>query len=125
MPSFAKIVCTLGPSSGTKPIIRKLINAGMDVARLNFSHGDHESHLAMINLIRECSRDLGKPVAILQDLQGPKLRVGKLPADGLELNANAIVRLFQIGDYAELFQGRMKKISCSRAYFAHNEGIFF
>ena len=105
MPRFAKIVCTLGPSSGTKPLIRKLINAGMDVARLNFSHGDHESHLAMINLIRECSRELGKPVAILQDLQGPKLRVGKLPADGVELSANSIVRLFQIGDRSEQFEG--------------------
>ncbi len=105
MPRFAKIVCTLGPSSGTKPLIRKLINAGMDVARLNFSHGDHESHLAMINLIRECSRELGKPVAILQDLQGPKLRVGKLPADGVELSANSIVRLFQIGDHSEQFEG--------------------
>ena len=106
MPRFAKIVCTLGPSSGTKPMIRKLINAGMDVARLNFSHGDHESHMAMINLIRECSRELGKPVAILQDLQGPKLRVGKLPMDGVELRANAIVRLFQIGDHSEQFEGR-------------------
>jgi len=105
MPRFAKIVCTLGPSSGTKPMIRKLINAGMDVARLNFSHGDHESHMAMINLIRECSRELGKPVAILQDLQGPKLRVGKLPIDGVELRANAIVRLFQIGDHSEQFEG--------------------
>ena len=105
MPRFAKIVCTLGPSSGTKPMIRKLINAGMDVARLNFSHGDHESHMAMINLIRECSRELGKPVAILQDLQGPKLRVGKLPMDGVELRANAIVRLFQIGDHSEQFEG--------------------
>ena len=105
MPRFAKIVCTLGPSSGTKPMIRKLINAGMDVARLNFSHGDHESHKAMINLIRECSRELGKPVAILQDLQGPKLRVGKLPMDGVELRANAIVRLFQIGDHSEQFEG--------------------
>jgi len=106
MPRFAKIVCTLGPSSGTKPIDPEIrYNAGMDVARLNFSHGDHESHMAMINLIRECSRELGKPVAILQDLQGPKLRVGKLPMDGVELRANAIVRLFQIGDHSEQFEG--------------------
>ncbi len=105
MPHFAKIVCTLGPSSSTKPMIRKLISAGMNVARLNFSHGDHESHLAMINLIRECSRDLGKPVAILQDLQGPKLRVGKLPNEGVELRANATVRLFQIGESVERFDG--------------------
>jgi len=105
MPRFAKIVCTLGPSTSTKPVIRKLITAGMDVARLNFSHGSHESHLAMIKLIRECSAELGKPVSILQDLQGPKLRVGELPPDGVQLIAGASVKLFMIGDYKEDITG--------------------
>lgn len=99
----AKIVCTLGPSSSTKKVIKKLIRAGMDVARLNFSHGDHESHLKMINLIRECSREAGKPVAILQDLQGPKLRVGLLPAEGIQLTAGTNVRLFLIGEFVQSF----------------------
>lgn len=107
MQRFAKIVCTLGPSSATKPVIRKLISAGMDVARLNFSHGDHQSHWTMINMIRECSKELGKPVAILQDLQGPKLRVGKLPNDGVELAANAVVRLFQVGESTEQLEGNI------------------
>jgi len=103
MPRNAKIVCTLGPSSSTKTVIKKLIRAGMDVARLNFSHGDHESHLKMINLIRECSREAGKPVAILQDLQGPKLRVGLLPAEGIQLTAGTNVRLFLIGEFVQSF----------------------
>ncbi len=103
MPRNAKIVCTLGPSSSTKPVIRKLIRAGMDVARLNFSHGDHPSHLKMINLIRQCSRETDKPVAILQDLQGPKLRVGELPTEGIQLAAGANVRLFMVGEFEQSF----------------------
>ncbi|NTU75857.1 MAG: pyruvate kinase, partial [Anaerolineaceae bacterium] len=61
------------------------IKSGMDVARLNFSHGTHEDHAARIQLIRKISKELNKPVAILQDLQGPKMRVGDLPKDGIEL----------------------------------------
>lgn len=71
-----KIVCTLGPASSDVETIRALIRAGMDVARLNFSHGTHEYHLAQIERVREASEAEGKYVAILQDLQGPKLRVG-------------------------------------------------
>lgn len=102
MPRNAKIVCTLGPSSSTKSMIRKLIKAGMDVARLNFSHGDHASHLKMIRLIRECAQETGKPVAILQDLQGPKLRVGNLPVEGIQLNAGTSVRLFMSDQQDEI-----------------------
>lgn len=98
MNRFAKIVCTLGPSSSTKPIIKKLIKAGMNVARLNFSHGTHESHLEMIRLIRECAAETCEPVAILQDLQGPKLRVGKLPPEGINLCAGDRVKLFMAGE---------------------------
>jgi len=74
----SKIVCTLGPKVADLDSIRKLITAGMDVARLNFSHGSHESHLQNIQWIREASRELNIPVAILGDLQGPKIRTGKL-----------------------------------------------
>lgn len=105
MNRFAKIVCTLGPSSATKAVISKLISAGMDVARLNFSHGTHQSHLEMIRLIRECATEIGKPVAILQDLQGPKLRVGKLPSDGIQLSAGDRVRLFTVGDQRADYEG--------------------
>jgi len=73
-----KIICTLGPSTNTLEKIIELIHAGMDVARLNFSHGSHSDHMTRIELVREASRRTGKPVAILQDLQGPKIRIGTL-----------------------------------------------
>jgi pyruvate kinase len=73
----AKIVCTLGPASNTPEILTKMIEAGMDVARLNFSHGDHSDHRATYELVRDLSARMGKPIAILQDLQGPKIRVGR------------------------------------------------
>ncbi len=80
-----KIVCTLGPSSDTPEIIERMINAGMNVARLNFSHGSHEDHGEKIKLIRELAKKLNRPVAILQDLAGPKIRIGKIPEPGLML----------------------------------------
>lgn len=80
-----KIICTIGPASNTPEKIRSLILAGMDVARLNFSHGSYEDHVKVINLIREVSADVGKPVAILQDLQGPKIRTSKLKNGPLTL----------------------------------------
>ena len=105
MNRFAKIVCTLGPSTSSKTLIKRLISAGMNVARLNFSHGTHDSHLELIRLIRECAVETGKPIAILQDLQGPKLRVGNLPPDGLLLKAGDKVSLFTVGVAQPIFQG--------------------
>lgn len=75
----AKIVATLGPSSNTKEVIRDLINAGLNVARINMSHGTHEDHAKVISNIREVSKEIGQEVAVLLDLQGPKIRVDKLP----------------------------------------------
>lgn len=72
----AKIVCTIGPASQSLEMIEKMIHAGMDVARLNFSHGTHEAHAQVIKNIRQAIKNTGYPVAILQDLQGPKIRVG-------------------------------------------------
>ncbi|OPY72953.1 MAG: Pyruvate kinase [Syntrophorhabdus sp. PtaU1.Bin058] len=74
----AKIVCTIGPVSGSERMIEKLILAGMDVARLNFSHGDHQFHGQLIERIRKIAGKLDRHVAILQDLQGIKIRVGEL-----------------------------------------------
>ncbi len=74
----AKIVATLGPSSSSEEMLTKLIRAGVDVTRLNFSHGTHDEHAERIRLVRKVSAEIGKPVAILQDLQGPKMRVGVL-----------------------------------------------
>jgi pyruvate kinase len=73
-----KIVCTIGPASHAPETLRQLIDAGMDVARLNFSHGTHAEHAQVIADLRAIAADLGRPVAILQDLQGPKIRTGEL-----------------------------------------------
>ncbi|HEX5581052.1 MAG TPA: pyruvate kinase, partial [Gemmatimonadaceae bacterium] len=75
-----KIVCTLGPASSTREVIRDLMEAGLNVARINFSHGTHEQHARTIALVREVARELDRPVAILGDLQGPRIRIGDLPA---------------------------------------------
>lgn len=74
----AKIVCTLGPASGSSEMIVRLMRAGMDVARLNFSHGTHEDHARLIKRVRDASARLSKPIGILADLQGPKIRTGAL-----------------------------------------------
>ena len=74
-----KIVATIGPASSSPDVIRKLILAGMNVARLNFSHGTHEQHARMVETIRGVALDLKRPVAILGDLQGPRIRIGNLP----------------------------------------------
>ncbi|MGQ9666416.1 MAG: pyruvate kinase [Anaerolineae bacterium] len=80
-----KIVCTLGPASSSEEIIRRLIRAGMDVARINFSHGDHAGHARAVQLVRTIAQEEGRNVAILGDLQGPKLRVGELAGGQMRL----------------------------------------
>ncbi|MFP2925425.1 pyruvate kinase [Pyxidicoccus sp. 3LG] len=83
----AKIICTLGPSSDSPEVIEGLIRAGMNVARLNFSHGTHEEHRQRVAIIRKLSKRLGAPVAILQDVQGPKIRLGKFEGGQLTVEA--------------------------------------
>jgi pyruvate kinase len=80
-----KIICTIGPASQSVDRMVELINAGMDVARLNFSHGTHDDHLTAIQNAREASKRTGEHVAILQDLCGPKIRTGKLKNKQVEL----------------------------------------
>ena len=74
----AKIVATIGPSSNTEPVFRDLVRAGLDVARLNFSHGTNPEKIRLIQMIREVAAEEGKPICILGDLQGPKIRTGRL-----------------------------------------------
>ncbi|MEE8398883.1 MAG: pyruvate kinase [Desulfobacterales bacterium] len=81
-----KIICTIGPASESPEIIRRLIQRGMSVARLNFSHGTHREHQEKIDTIRQISQELARPVAILQDLCGPKIRVGEIREPGIRLN---------------------------------------
>lgn len=81
----AKIIATLGPASEDKKTIRSLMTAGMDVARINFSHGNHEGHTRVIQNLREASQELNRPITILQDLSGPKIRTGKIKSGTIDL----------------------------------------
>lgn len=92
-----KIVCTLGPSSEDRKVIRALIKAGMDVARLNFSHGSHEDHLKVAQGVRQEAFKLGKNTAILQDLQGIKIRVGPVQGGLVTLKTGSKVTLMPGG----------------------------
>ena len=80
-----RIVCTIGPSSSSPSVLRNLILAGMDVARLNFSHGDHETHRRAAADVRAAAAAVGRPIALLGDLQGPKIRTGPLDSAFMRL----------------------------------------
>lgn len=86
-----KIVCTIGPASESKDILRQLIENGMDVARLNFSHGDYKEHEKRIKNIRQVANELGVPVSILLDLQGPEIRTRKFNGGQAKLEKDSIV----------------------------------
>lgn len=83
-----KIVCTIGPSSESVEVLEQMINAGMNVARLNFSHGDFESHAQVIRNIRAAAEALGRRIALMGDLPGPKIRIGELAEEPVELEPN-------------------------------------
>lgn len=93
----AKIVATLGPASREEAVIEKLLKAGMNVARLNFSHGTHAEHAALASRLRAVSKHLDLPLAILQDLQGPKIRVGTLESP-LTLSVGQTVAFYREGE---------------------------
>ena len=85
----AKIIATLGPASSSPEIVRSLYDAGVDVFRLNFSHGTHEDHKKRYDIIRSIEKDVGRPVGVLVDLQGPKLRVGTFATGRVTLTTGA------------------------------------
>lgn len=89
----AKIVATLGPASADREKIEALFHAGADVFRLNFSHGTHDDHKQRLDTIRSIERDLGRPISVLLDLQGPKLRIGTFPGGPIQLEAGDSFRL--------------------------------
>jgi pyruvate kinase len=101
----AKIVATIGPASQDETVLERLIQAGVNVARMNFSHGTHEEHAEHITTIRRISEKLNTPVGILQDLQGPKIRVGELPAP-LQLSEGEIIHLYATGTIPPLENGQ-------------------
>lgn len=108
MHRHTKIIATLGPAVADGQTVRAMVEAGMDVARLNFSHGDHELHRAFVSWVREAASDAGRTVAVLQDIQGPKLRVGEFPNGQIELETGSQVRLV-----AEDEVGTADRIPCS------------
>ena len=92
-PRQTKIVATLGPASSTEEMLRKLIKAGVDVFRLNFSHGTHKDHQERVTMIRTIEADIGKPLGIIADMQGPKLRVGQFKDGEVKLKKGMKIRL--------------------------------
>src|SRR3954462_2808400 len=88
----AKIVATLGPASSSPEMIRALFNAGADVFRFNFSHGSHEEHRKRYDIVRALEQETGRPIAVLADLQGPKLRVGRLAEGPIALEQGDRIR---------------------------------
>ena len=110
MPRRTKIVCTLGPASSSAEVIRALIEAGMDVARMNFSHGTHDDHARRIAMVREEAARVGRTVAVLQDLQGPKIRVGVMKDDGV---------LLHVGQRFVLTTDRVDEGTAERAFVSY------
>ena len=94
-----KIVATIGPASSSPDVVRQMILAGMNVARLNFSHGSYDEHARMVKLLRSTAEELNSPLTLLQDLQGPKIRVGQLPGGIVSLAVDEVVHLVPIADY--------------------------
>ena len=111
-----KIVATLGPSSQDYQTVEKMIKAGVNVFRLNFSHGSYENHEILVDNIRRAERKLGVPVAVMQDLQGPKIRIGEIHGMGAKVEANRKIviavgeKLFKNGELPLIYPGLEKHL---------------
>ncbi len=110
-----KIVCTLGPASGAPESVRALVDAGMDVARLNFSHGTHDEHRALYSWVREASNDTGRSVAVLADLQGPKIRLGAFQGGAAVLQPGSMFVMS-----GEPMEGTCDRASVTYSNLAHD-----
>lgn len=95
MDKKTKIVCTIGPASESKEVLTKLVEAGMNIARLNFSHGSYEEHGNRIKLIREVSKETGKPIGILLDTKGPEIRLGDFENGGCDFKEGEVVKILK------------------------------
>lgn len=111
MHKHTKIVATIGPACEEKEILKQMIKAGMNCARLNFSHGNYDEFTKIYNNIRELEKELDEPIIILQDLQGPKIRIGEMPKDGVEIK----------DDQEIVFSTKIEKYSDSEIPFFHPE----
>ena len=112
----AKIVATLGPASSTEATFRQLVRAGLDVARLNFSHGSHEQKSELIAMVRKVAKEEGKPICILADLQGPKIRTGKL----VDHKPVCLVAGQQLVITPETIEGTIERVSTVFTTLAEN-----
>jgi len=110
-----KIVCTLGPASGSPLVISRMIRSGMDAARLNFSHGTHNEHLQSLRKLRQASRLLGVHLSVIQDLQGPKIRIGELSAGPVQLRRGETITIT-----TEKAKGDLKTFSTTYKDFARD-----
>ena len=108
-----KIVCTIGPASDSEETLREMCHAGMNVARLNFSHGTHEEHRQRIARIRKVSKELGLPIAIMLDTKGPEFRIGTFENGSIVLNDGDNFTLT-----TEQIQGDSSRVSVSYAGLA-------
>ena len=115
MANKTKIIATIGPASNSKPVLEKMISSGMNAVRLNFSHGSYEEHTDVIKTIRSLSRTMNKSIGIILDLQGPKIRIGKMK-DGnpVELRKNRTLRITtkSVAGTADIVSTIYKKLVC-------------
>jgi pyruvate kinase len=117
-----KIVATIGPSCADKKTLTQMFKAGVNVARLNFSHGTYASHKKLINNIRAVEKELGNPVAIMQDLQGPKIRLGNMPDKGVAIKAgqkiifNTILKEYKNGEFPIAYKGLQKSLKAGENF---------
>ncbi len=113
-----KVVATIGPASSSREVLSQLIQAGMAVARLNFSHGSYDDHARTIALLRQLSAELDTPITLLQDLQGPKIRVGQLPAGEIVLQNGGWLTLVPV----DQFQGQPDTVPIDYSHLAEEAG---
>ena len=109
-----KIVATIGPASSSPEMLKQMVQAGMNVARLNFSHGSYEDHARMVSLLRSVSQELDTPITVLQDLQGPKIRVGQLPLGAITLTKGLKLTLVPLSE----FDGQTDTVPIDYPYLA-------
>ncbi|MGE4427499.1 MAG: pyruvate kinase [Solirubrobacteraceae bacterium] len=120
-PRRTKIVATIGPASRSPDVLVRMIDAGMDVARINFSHGTHEDHAETIDAVRAASESVGRPVAILQDLPGPKIRLGQVADEPIELRDGDPITL-AAGSVEDVGSGQRLIVAWDRFAEAVSEG---
>ncbi len=111
-PTLTKIIATLGPASDSPAMVERLIELGVSIFRLNFSHGDMDAHAKRLETVRAAARKLGRPTAVMGDLQGPKIRVGRVPEGGIRL-APGVDAEIVVGLEASVVEDGVPRLACS------------